>query len=121
MRFPYVIDNCAYTLADVLKGLLHSDAVHALDVATAYFNVGAFDLLRDALESLDSVRLLLGSEPGGADDLGLRQALRRDLDAVPFDEATLQLVETLIRFLHRESVAVRLYQRCFLHAKSYRC
>ncbi|HDP89687.1 MAG TPA: hypothetical protein ENN42_07015, partial [Thioalkalivibrio sp.] len=52
---------------------------------------------------------------------GLRQALRRDLDAAPFDEATLQLVEALIRFLRRESVAVRLYQRGFLHAKSYLC
>ena len=98
MHLPYVIDNRAHTLADVLN-----------------------DLLRQALERLDSVRLLLGSEPGGADDLGLRQALRRDLDAAPFDEVTLQLVEALIRFLRRESVAVKLYQRGFLHAKSYLC
>ncbi|MEA3309750.1 MAG: helicase-related protein [Chloroflexota bacterium] len=121
MHLPYVIDNRAHQLADVLDRLLRSDAVHALDVATAYFNVGAFDLLREALESLNSARLLLGSEPGSADDLGLRQALRRDLDAAPFDAATLQLVEALIRFLRRESVAVKLYQQGFLHAKSYLC
>ncbi|MGC9400632.1 MAG: helicase-related protein [Anaerolineae bacterium] len=121
MKLPYVIDNREHRLAVVLDHLLRSDAVHALDVATAYFNVGAFELLQAALEGLASMRLLLGSEPGGAGDLGLRQALRRDLDAAPFDEATLQLVEALIRFLRRESVAVKLYQQGFLHAKSYLC
>jgi hypothetical protein len=70
MYLPYVIDNRAHTLADVLNDLLRSDAVHTLDVATAYVNVGAFDLA--------SLRLLLGSEPG-AGDLSLPQALRHDL------------------------------------------
>ncbi len=37
---PYVIDNYAQTPVDLLDDLLHSDAVHALDVATASFNVG---------------------------------------------------------------------------------
>ena len=60
---PYVIDNRAHTLADVLNDLLHSDAVHALDVVTAYVNVGAFDLVQDGLDDLASLRLLLGSEP----------------------------------------------------------
>ena len=44
-QLPYVIDNYAQTLVDVLDDVLDSDAVHALDVATAYFNVGGFDLL----------------------------------------------------------------------------
>jgi hypothetical protein len=34
-----------------------------LDVATAYFNVGAFDLLQDGLHDLASLRLLLGAGP----------------------------------------------------------
>jgi len=123
---PYVIDNRAHTLADVLNDLLRSDArmlsirVHTLDVATAYVNVGAFDLVQGGLERLASLRLLLGSEPG-ADDLGLPQALRHDLDEAPFDQETYRQVETLIRFLRRERVAVRLYERGFLHAKAYLC
>jgi hypothetical protein len=39
MNLPYVIDNRAHNLADVLNDLLRTDAVHALDVATATFNV----------------------------------------------------------------------------------
>jgi hypothetical protein len=44
MRLPYVIDNRSHNLADVLNALLQGDAVHALDVATAYFNVGVTHL-----------------------------------------------------------------------------
>jgi hypothetical protein len=34
MHLPYVIDNRAHTLADVLNDLLHSDAVRALTVCS---------------------------------------------------------------------------------------
>jgi hypothetical protein len=81
MNLPYVIDNRAHRLADALNDLLRSDAVHALDVATAYFNVGGFDLLRDGLEELASFRILLAFQPGGADELGLQRSLRRDLES----------------------------------------
>jgi hypothetical protein len=47
VKLPYVIDNREHTLAGVLDGLLRSAAVRALDVATAYFNVGGFSLLRE--------------------------------------------------------------------------
>ncbi len=121
MNLPYVIDNRAHTLADVLNDLLRSDAVHALDIATAYFNVGGFHLLRERLEELASFRLLLGSQPGGAHEPGLRRSLRRDLEEAPLDEETLAQVEALTRFLRRDEVLVRLYEQGFLHAKAYLC
>jgi len=119
LSLPYVIDNRKHRLADVLDALLHGDTVHALDIATAYFNVGAFQLLQDGLEALTSLRLLLGAEPGGEADLGLRHRIRRDLNAAHFDPETLALVEALIRYLRRDAVAVRLYRQGFLHAKTY--
>ncbi|MFW6136421.1 MAG: phospholipase D-like domain-containing protein, partial [Chloroflexota bacterium] len=121
MRLPYVVDNRAHKLADVLNDLLEGDAVHALDVATAYFNVGGFELVHEGLEALASFRLLLGSEPGGAREVGLRRALRRDLEEAPLDRQTYRQVEALTRFLRREEVRVRLYERGFLHAKAYLC
>ncbi|MBN1877360.1 MAG: helicase, partial [Anaerolineae bacterium] len=119
LNLPYVIDNRAHKLADILNDLLASDPIHALDIATAYFNVGAFELVQAGLEGLASFRLLLGAEPGSAAEVGLRPRMRGDLDAAPYTEAMQRLVEALIRFLRRESVTVRLYQRGFLHAKSY--
>jgi phosphatidylserine/phosphatidylglycerophosphate/cardiolipin synthase-like enzyme len=77
-------------------------------------------------------RLLLGDKPLEGEDIGLRPDsaayLRHELNAEPFTEATLRLVEELIRFLRRSDVAVRLYlgrdphksgRNYFLHAKCY--
>jgi superfamily II DNA or RNA helicase len=77
-------------------------------------------------------RLLLGDKPLEGEDIGLRPDsaayLRHELNAEPFTEATLRLVEELIRFLRRDDVAVRLYlgrepdesgRTYFLHAKCY--
>lgn len=127
MHIPYVIDNQTHRLADVLNALLAEHAGHSLDVATAYFNVGGYRVLRENLEQLGSFRLLLGAEPKTGPEVGLRAderkvlhaALRGDLECEPFTEETLRLVEDLIAFLRRDAVAVRLYEQGFLHAKCY--
>jgi hypothetical protein len=41
MKLPYVIDNQAHRLADILSGLLAEHKDRSLDVATAYFTVEA--------------------------------------------------------------------------------
>ena len=45
MTIPFVIDNQHHKMADVLNDLLHHHRGHSLDVATAYFNVGGWQLL----------------------------------------------------------------------------
>ena len=126
MRIPYVIDNQTYKMADVLNGLLRESAGRSLDVATAYFAVGGFEVLREGLKGLGSFRLLLGAEPHSGDDVGLepgagtvRGLIKQDLNDLPFEEATLRVVEELIAYLRRKGVAVRLYEKGFLHAKCY--
>ena len=44
---PYVIDNQAHRLADVLRELLAAHGGKSLDVASAYFTVAAFGIVRD--------------------------------------------------------------------------
>ena len=51
MRIPYVIDNQSHKLADALNAILAERAGNALDIATAYFNVGGYRLLRGRLHS----------------------------------------------------------------------
>jgi len=123
MRIPYVIDNQRHRMSDVLNAILGEHAGRSLDIATAYFGIHGFKLLQAGLENLGSFRLLLGDEPRDGSSLGLRpraaQQLLADLNAVPFDEDTLRLVEDLITYLRRDSVAVRAYQEGFLHAKCY--
>ncbi len=123
MRIPYVIDNDNHRMADVLSSILTQHDGKSLDVATAYFNVRGFTLLHEGLERLGSFRLLLGDEPKDGPSVGLRPRaalqLAADLNAAPFDEPTLRAVEDLIAFLRRDLVAVRAYQKGFLHAKCY--
>jgi superfamily II DNA or RNA helicase len=126
MHIPFVIDNQQHTMAEVLNDLLRHHKGHSLDVATAYFNVTGWQLLRDGLNGLGNFRLLLGDEPEAGSDLGLREigakpvkGLIRDLAKESFDKKTLRLVEDLIAFLHQDHVQVRLFTWGFLHAKCY--
>ena len=126
MRIPYVIDNQGCRLADLLNQLLAAHSGKSLDVATAYFNVQGFRLLKEGLDPLGSFRLLLGDEPVEGAEIGLRpkepkivRGLWGDLEKAPFTEETLRTVEDLIAFLRRENVSVRVYEHGFLHAKCW--
>src|SRR5579859_2923929 len=126
MNIPFVIDNQQHKMADVFNDLLRHHKGHSLDLATAYFNVGGWQLLRTGLNGLGNFRLLLGDEPEIGLDLGLKEigakpvkGLIRDLANERFNESTLRLVEDLIAFLRQEHVQVRLYTQGFLHAKCY--
>jgi hypothetical protein len=95
-------------------------------VPTAYFTVGGFGLIKDGLLGLGNFRLLFGAEPTTGEQLGLRPdsaviagLLRRDLEALPFEESTLRTVEDLIAFLRRDVLKVRLHDKGFLHAKCW--
>ena len=72
MRIPYVIDNQQHRLADVLNEVLAAHAGRSLDVATAYFTVTGYGLVRDRLADVGSLRLLLGAEPMQGEQIGLR-------------------------------------------------
>ncbi len=132
MRIPYVIDNLDTRLADVLNYLLQRQSGQQVDIATAYFSIRGYQQLRHTLPTVRHFRLLLGDKPQGADDIGLqpdsRAFLRHELNSEPLNEATMLLVEELVRFLRREDVELRLYlghdpsesgRRSFLHAKCY--
>ncbi len=126
MKLPYVIDNQTHVLADILKELLAEHKGRSLDVATAYFTIGGFGLVKEGLLDVGNFRLLLGAEPRTGEQIGLRPdagvvrgLIRRDLEDMRFDQSTLRLVEDLIAYLQRGSVQVRLHDKGFLHAKCW--
>ncbi len=126
MRLPYVIDNQQHKLADVLNSVMQGGAGHSLDIASAYFSISGFRLLKKSLKNLRSFRLLLGFQPVEAKDVGMKpnasalmKSLRGDLNTELYSEETLRLVEDLIAYLRRDETAVKLYENGFLHAKAY--
>lgn len=126
MKIPYVIDNQDHILSKVLSGLLEEYKGQSLDVATAYFTVGGFGLIESGLNALGSFRLLLGAEPTSGEQVGLKPGpdnvqglIKKDLEILPFDEKTLQLIEDLISYLQKQKVEVKIYDKGFLHAKCW--
>ncbi len=126
MRIPYVIDNQNNRMADILSALLTEHRDRSLDVATAYFTMGGFGLLKEGLSHLGSFRLQLGAEPSQPSQIGLMPfetampgLIRKDLEDLPYEEVTLRLIEDLTAYLRRDSVKVRLHQKGFLHAKAW--
>jgi len=47
---PFVIDNQQHKMAGVLNTLLQQYNSHSFDIATAYFNVGGWQLLHKGLD-----------------------------------------------------------------------
>ena len=126
MPLPFVIDNLAHRLVDTLNDLLGQSAGKPLDIATAYFSISGYRIVKDELHKLGAFRLLLGTDPQSGADLGLKvdphalkARIKGDLEAEPFTEETLELVEDLIAYLQAEKVKIRLYDKGFLHAKAY--
>lgn len=124
---PFVIDNDQHRLVDVLNDLLSVSQGHPVDIASAYFTVSGYRLVKDSLHQVGALRLLLGSEPRGGEDIGLRldeqrvilARLRSDLEASPLTPEMLKMVEGLISFLRADKVEVRHFDGGFLHAKAY--
>ena len=69
---PFVIDNQEHRLADALDELLAQSAGKPLDIATAYFAISGYRLVKDGLHQVGAFRLILGAEPHSGADLGLK-------------------------------------------------
>jgi len=135
------------TVAGALHGLLGKLTATLKDppelaIASAYFNVGGYRLLADALEAAGPVRLLLGSEPTDAQvrstvtplkvrgahrgdprvDEAVREhaaALAEERDLLGFGRQADADAERLIAWLRSGRVQVRRLTRGFLHGKAF--
>lgn len=145
---PIFIDNrdgntLDRSIARHLQALRSESALPwGLDIATAFFNVGGFNLVADDLAGLAKVRLLLGAEPRPEAERRhrepsdppdphftrlevesalekLERGLARERDLLPFDEESDAAVRRLLEILASGTIEVRRYERQFLHAKAY--
>ena len=72
MSFPFVIDNLNRRLADALSELLEQSVDRPFDIATAYFSISSYRIVKDGLHKLGAFRLLLGTDQQSGVDLGLK-------------------------------------------------
>jgi len=120
-----IIDNDKLKLFEELNQILQEQ--HSLDVASAYFNIAGFQLIKDALCGAEKFRLLIGHSPQtgeGKPDIFKPEELyksnfRRDLEDEIFEKGKKQAVVALVNLLRNSNWEVRLYHKGFLHGKAY--
>lgn len=123
MDNPEIIDNSEDNkLVDFLNKKLNENK-NNFDVATAFFNIKAFSMVRDELEGVERFRLLLGKSPEFENDrtLGdeIQDYIESDVEGLEFSRENHESVQKLIDFLDQDNVEVRLYDEKFLHGKAY--
>ena len=86
-----IIDNSKLKLFEELNKILKEQK--SLDIASAYFNIAGFQLIKDALSNTEKLRLLLGLSPKTDERIPdvfqpeeqYKKSFRLDLEEEPFE------------------------------------
>lgn len=118
-----IIDNSeGNKLVSFLNIALKENPKTKFDVATAFFNIEAFAMIKDNLDGIEKFRLLLGKTPEIQNDrtLGdvLIQEIKKEVESFDLTKEADQTVKLFIEFLKRGNVEVKLFEK-FLHGKAY--
>ncbi|MBU2589807.1 MAG: hypothetical protein KKB39_03515 [Nanoarchaeota archaeon] len=119
-----IVDNNNVKLSVFLNKVLHLDPKTNLDIATAFFNVEGFSLVKEKLKGVTKFRLLLGKTPELTDNnqtLGkvLLKEINKDIECLDLTKEKHDHVSELINFLDKVNVEVRIFDKNFLHGKGY--
>lgn len=118
-----IIDNSNITLASFLNEVLKTDPETNFDIATAFFNIQAYALLKENISGINRFRLLLGKAPEIKTDhtLGneLLKHIRTEVEGFELTKEKDSLVKEFIQFLKKDNVEIRIYDKDFLHGKAY--
>jgi len=120
-----IIDNDKLKLFEELNKILEEQ--RSLDVASAYFNIAGFQLIKDALSNTERFRLLIGRSPQTGESKPdvfkpeelYKKSFRLDLEDEIFEKDKKEAVVALINLLKDSNWEVRLYNKGFLHGKAY--
>ena len=119
-----IIDNSnGNTLVSFLNLMLQENPDTNLDIATAFFNIQAYEMVKDNLGNVKRFRLLLGKTPEIKNDKTLGEALleiiREEIEGFELSREKEDNVRSFINFLKKDNVEVRIYDKQFLHGKAY--
>jgi len=116
---PDLIDNRQVHLQGVLKDLLRGARQCLLSIVTAYFNLPAFRQVAPEIDSVSSLRLLVGKEQEQSFILDNRLHLELEEASATGESEWLEDLKKWQAFLQGDEVQVRLYKKGFLHGKAY--
>lgn len=118
-----IIDNSENNkLFKFLNEHLGDQKKGTFDVATAFFNIQAYSLVKDRVKDLKRFRLLLGKAPEIESEVTLGdellKAIREEIEGFDLKKDHELLIKDFIDFLKKDNVEVKLFDK-FLHGKAY--
>ncbi len=118
-----IIDNSeGNKLLTFLNNALKENPSTNFDIATAFFNIQAFAMIKDNLNGVQRFRLLLGKTPEIQNEktLGdfLIKEIRIEIENLDLTREQNETIKLFIEFLKKENVEIKLFEK-FLHGKAY--
>ena len=118
-----VIDNSDVKLSDFLSQVMTASQSTNLDIATAFFNIKAYELVQKEIDGVKKFRLLLGKSPELLKEITLGEKLlcdvKKEIENLDLEQSQETLIKRFINFLKKDIVQIRIYKKDFLHGKAY--
>ncbi len=118
-----IIDNSDVKLSTFLNDVLKEIPNTQFDIATAFFNIQAYALIKENIQGVKRFRLLLGKAPEIKNEttLGdlLLKMIKEEVEGFDLSKDKNNLAKEIIGFLNKDNVEVRLYDKEFFHGKAY--
>lgn len=119
-----IVDNNNTKLSFFLNKVLSLEPDTHFDIATAFFNVEGFALVKENMGKLKKFRLLLGKTPELDENnqtLGkvLLKTIKDEVEGLDLSKDKKDNVFDLIDFLSKSNVEIRIFDKSFLHGKTY--
>jgi SNF2 family DNA or RNA helicase len=143
-NIPNLIDNVDKKLSSVLSAIFSESKINdgsEARIASAYFSPAGFVKIIDSLKDIKKVHLLLGADMPEASEMRHKRLdetrdayanrqlkeklkaqikfLKEERDHFPFNRATSTSIKLMVDALNKGNIAVRRYERAFMHAKAY--
>ncbi|MEN3039589.1 MAG: helicase-related protein, partial [Candidatus Kryptonium sp.] len=117
---PDIIDNAEHKLSDVLNDLINENS--SVYIATGYFNMAGFNLVKEKLKIAKEVKILIGKAISPEHIIKpdeIESKLKEEIEGGIDDEKNVNSLNDLIEFLKKENVEVKIFRNNFYHGKFY--
>lgn len=119
---PDTIDNSQEDkkLANILRKIINENT--KVYIATAYFNLEGFDLIKDSLIKAKEIKILIGRALSPKDVIDTEiflEQLKSEVEERIDEEKEKKLVEEFLDFLKKDNVEIKIYRKNFFHGKFY--
>ncbi|NWF75119.1 MAG: hypothetical protein HXY53_00855 [Nitrospirae bacterium] len=119
---PDIIDNSSpkKTLSNVLNELIRPES--KVYIASGYFNLSGFKLLKDRLKDAAEVSIIIGRALGPKDIYASEvflDELRHEAESSMDSPHARSIVQEFLEWLDKDNVNFRIYNKHFYHGKTY--